>query len=174
MTSPTRRTFLRTGALAAVSAGIALSPARLAFGQDTPKHNPSQDFQTPYEAKLDPVFSYRKATFEPYVGGIFTARGKGGKSVELTLVAVREMRVSAAAKRAAAKSKGTESTPLTAKARPTETFTLVFSASGPLSELSTIHQLDHAALGKFSLFLVHGEDSKGQETYEAVITHAVQ
>lgn len=173
MTSPTRRTFLRTGALAAISAGIALSPARLAFGQDTKKPNPSRDFETPYESKLDPVFSYRKATFDPYVGGAFMARGKGGQKVTLTLVAVNEMRPSKGS-RAAGASRATERTPLTAKARPTESFTLVFRASGPLSELSTIHQLEHAALGKFSLFLSRSENDKGEETYEAVINHAVQ
>jgi hypothetical protein len=161
LTSPTRRTFLRTSVLAAISAGIALSPAPLAFGQDTKKQNPAQDFAIPYEAKLNPVFSYRKATFDPYVGGIFTARGAGGKKVELTLTAVRSPRPSKA--RA-----------LTAKERPTESFTLIFSASGPLSDLSSIHQLEHAALGKFSLFLVPFEDEKGQEFYEAVINHAVQ
>jgi hypothetical protein len=88
LTSPTRRTFLRTSALAVVSAGIALSPARIAFGQDT--KNPSQDFQIPYEAKLDQVFSYKKATFDPYVGGTFTTRGANGRGVNLTLVAIRE------------------------------------------------------------------------------------
>ena len=169
MTSPTRRTFLRVGALAAVAAGIALSPAHLAFGQDT--QNSSQDFPIPYEAKLDPVFSYKKATFDPYVGGVFTARGNTGRRVELTLVAVRAQ---TATTRTAVTSGGTQSTSLTRKARPTESFTLVFRASGTLSELSTIHQLEHAALGKFSLFLVGAKDEKGQETYEAVITHVVQ
>ena len=172
MTSPTRRTFLRTGALAAVSAGIALSSARLAFGQDT-KPNPSQDFAIPYEAKLDPVFSYRKSTFDPYVGGVFTARGIGGRRVTLTLVAVRDMSTPTGTRRAAT-SGGIMSTPVTAKARPTESFALVFRPSGTLSDLSTIHQLEHAALGKFSLFLVGAKDEKGEETYEAVITHVVQ
>jgi hypothetical protein len=161
LTSPTRRTFLRTSALAAISASIALSPARLAFGQDTIKQTPSQDFAIPYEAKLDPVFSYRKSTFDPYVGGIFTARGTDGRKVNLTLTAVRAPQAPKTAT-------------LTAKARQTESFTLIFSASGPLSELSSIHQLEHAALGKFSLFLVHFEDEKGREFYEAVINHAVQ
>jgi hypothetical protein len=164
LTSPTRRTFLRTGALAAITAGIALSPARLAFGQDTKNQNPSLDFEIPYEAKLNPVFSYRKATFDPYVGGIFTAHGKGGKKVSLTLVSARSP----------LPSKGMQAATLTKKARPTDTFTLVFRADGPLSELSSIHQLDHAALGKFSLFLVRFEDDKGQEFYEAVISHPVQ
>lgn len=171
MTSPTRRTFLRTSALAAVSAGIALSSARLAFGQDT-KPNPSQDFAIPYETKLDPVFSFTKATFDPYVGGVFTARGAGGRRVELTLTAVRAPRTSTTTTSRSATTP--VSTTLTSKARPVETFTLVFKASGPLSELSTIHQLEHAALGKFSLFLTGVEDEKGQQTYEAVITHIAQ
>ena len=169
MTSPTRRTFLRTGALAAITAGIALSPARLAFGQDT--QTPSQDFQTPYEAKLDPVFSYTKATFDPYVGGVFTARGAGGRTVELTLTAVLAPRTSTTT---TSRSTTTVSTTLTSKARRLETFTLVFKASGPLSDLSSIHQIEHAALGKFSLFLTGVEDEKGQQTYEAVISHFAQ
>jgi hypothetical protein len=172
LTSPTRRTFLRTGALAAVAAGIALSPARFAFGQDTKTPNPSQDFEIPYEAKLDPVFSYTKATFDPYVGGIFTARGSDGKRVSLTLSAVLGARASEQTR--APRTGATVSTPLTSKARPVETFTLIFRASGPLSELSTIHQLEHAALGKFSLFLERTKDEKGQEVYEAVITHLAQ
>ncbi|HEU4597529.1 MAG TPA: twin-arginine translocation signal domain-containing protein [Pyrinomonadaceae bacterium] len=170
MTSPTRRTFLRTGALAAVAAGIALSPARLAFGQDT-KTTPSQDFEIPYEAKLDPVFSYTKATFDPYVGGVFTTRGTGGKRVEMTLVAVHGQSTTT---RTAVRSGETVSTALTSKARPVETFTLVFHAAGPLSDLSTIYQIEHAALGKFSLFLVRTKDEKDKEVYEAVISRLAQ
>jgi hypothetical protein len=160
---------MRTGALAAISAGIALSPARLAFGQDT--QTPSQDFAIPYEAKLDPVFSFTKATFEPYVGGVFKGRGAGGRVVELTLTAVRSPRTSTTT---TSRSATTVSTTLTSKARPVETFTLAFKASGPLSDLSTIYQLEHAALGKFSLFLTGVKDEKGRQTYEAVITHLAQ
>ncbi len=169
MTSPTRRTFLRTGALAAVAAGIALSPANLAFGQDTKTPNPSQDIEIPYEAKLDPVFSYTKATFDPYVGGVFTSRGTDGKRVALTLAAV--LGPPRTTTQTPSRTGATVSTKLTTKARAIETFTLVFKASGPLSELSTIHQLEHAALGKFSLFLVRKEDEQGQEVYEATISH---
>jgi hypothetical protein len=161
--------------LTAIWAGIALSSARLAYGQDSKTTNPALDFQIPYQAKLDPVFSYKKATFEPYVGGTFTARGTDGRRVNLTLVSVNDPLAAAAAQRASSlKKTPVKQAQLTLKSRPTETFTLVFSASGPLSELSTISQLEHAALGKFSLFLVHREDEKGRHTYEAVISRPIQ
>jgi hypothetical protein len=176
--SPTRRTFVRTGVLAAVSAGFALSSVRLAFGQDSQESNPSLDFQIPYEAKLNPVFSYTKATFEPYVGGIFSARGVGGQKVSLTLVNIRDPQSTVTTTRSTSLRTTRVRTPvvvkITTKWRPTDTFTLTFRASGPLSELSTIHQLEHAALGKFSLFLVHSQDAAGQNFYEAVISHTVQ
>ena len=176
MCSPTRRTFLRAGALTAISAGFALSSVRIAFGQDKKQSNPALDFEIPYEAKLNPVFSYTKATFDPYVGGVFSARGSNGKRVTLTLVTVRGLNgATRASNETAAQFKRRQQTArITPKARATNTFTLVFRASGPLSELSTIHQLNHAALGKFSLFLVGSEDEQGRRLYEAVISHPAQ
>jgi hypothetical protein len=159
--------------LAAITAGIALSSARLAFGQDSKKANPALDFQVPYEAKLDPVFNYTKATFEPYVGGTFSGRGVG-KRVSLTLVSVRDQRAATAGPTSNTTKTPVNQAPITHKSRATETFTLVFSATEPLSDLSTIHQLEHTALGKFSLFLVHSEDEKGKHFYEAVISRPVQ
>ena len=174
MCSPTRRTFLRTGALAAISAGFALSSVRIAFGQDNKQPNPALDFQIPYEAKLNPVFSYTKATFDPYVGGVFSARGNNGKQVTLTLAAVRDLSGRAANETDEHFKRRQQSARITKKARATNAFSLVFRASGTLSELSTIHQLDHAALGKFSLFLVSSEDEQGRRLYEAVISHPAQ
>ncbi|MCA1635793.1 MAG: hypothetical protein LC802_19420 [Acidobacteria bacterium] len=178
MCSPTRRTFLRTGALAAISAGFALSSVRLAFGQESKQTNPALDFQVPYETQLDPVFNYTKATFEPYVGGLFSARGNDGRQVTLTLVAVRDLsdkvRARVSNETAAQFKRRQRVAVITTKSRATNTFALVFHASGPLSELSTIHQLDHAALGKFSLFLVGSEGESGRRVYEAVISHPAQ
>lgn len=172
---------MRTGALAAISAGFALSSVRPVFGQDSKKSTPSRDFEIPHEARLDPVFSYTMATFEPYVGGIFTTRGKGGQKVSLTLVKVKDVRPGAQTRTPAGTSRAQAARPvqphksaLTPKSRPTEAFALTFRASGPLSDLSTIHQLEHAALGKFLLFLVHSEDEEGRHFYEAVINRPVQ
>jgi hypothetical protein len=53
----------------------------------------------------------------------------------------------------------------------TRGFTLNFRADGPLSEITTIHRLDHAALGRLDLFLTHRVDERGQHFYEAVFNH---
>lgn len=171
---------MRTGALAAISAGFALGSVRLVFGQDSKKSNPALDFEVPYEAKLNPLFSYTMATFEPYVGGIFSARGVGGKKVSLTLVAVKDVRYGVRTRTSPGRpsAKGVrsvqEQSTLKPKSRPTDSFALTFRASGPLSDLSTIHQFEHAALGKFLLFVVHSEDAEGRDFYEAIISHPVQ
>jgi hypothetical protein len=115
----------------------------------------SRDFQLPYEATTSPVFYFTRATFEPYVGGVFTAAGVGGQTVELTLVNVRGYAPS-------------DKTRLSTKAhRRTESFSLLFRTTGQLSDLSTIHELEHAALGRVSLFLTESERG-GFHFYEAV------
>lgn len=153
----TRRSFLKAGALTALSAGFLLHPAGRALAQTSDK--PSEDFRVPQEAKVDPTFYYKKATFDPYVNTTFRARARG-EVVELLLVKVTD--TSAPARVA-----------LTKKARPSESFVLLFRASDTLSGLTTIHTLDHDALGKFDLFLVRANGPEEREVYyEAVINHA--
>ena len=154
-----RRSFLRSGTFAALAAGCALGAPHLVFGQDS-RGGAAADHQLPFEATQNPVFYYTQSTFEPYVGGIFSGRG-GGRTVNLELV-----RVSGHVP--------TRNAPKMArKASPaTRSFSLTFHADGPLSELSTIHTLEHAALGRFDLFLTRrGEDEAGRIIYEAVFTH---
>jgi hypothetical protein len=151
-----RRSFLRTGTLAALAAGCVLNAPRLAFGQDA---TPAADFEIPFEATQSPLFYYTQATFEPYVGGIFRGRG-AGRTVNLELLSVT----------AHAQQRGTP--PLMRKAgRATRGFTLTFRADGPLSEVTTIHPLEHAALGRFDLFLTRRDGERGQIFYEAVFNH---
>lgn len=142
--------------MTALSAGIVMNFAGFALAQ-TP--NASQDFPISQEAKTDPVFYYKKATFDPYLNTTFRARARG-EEVKLVLVKITD---------ACSKARNT----LTKKARPTEGFTLLFRASAPLSGITTIHTLDHDALGKFSLFLVRASAEESRELYyEAVINHA--
>lgn len=155
-----RRTFLKSAALTALSAAFIVRSAGFALGQDLTKQNPALDFQVPHAAKLDPVFSYTSATFEPYVGGIFRSRARG-HWVRLKLVSVRRYEPKP------------ETKILTKKARETDSFSLLFSANEPLSEITTIHELEHGALGKFALFLTPFEDDRGRLFYEAVINHAL-
>lgn len=156
-----RRSFLRSGTLTAFAAGCAFGPGRLAFGQNIHDTNPAVDFQIPYEATQNPVFYYTRQTFEPYVGGIFRGRAAGGGPVSLELLRATGYSPSAATRI------------MTKRARPTDSFSLTFRAARPLSELSTIHTLEHAALGKFDLFMTRAVEGRGRVLYEAVINHVV-
>ena len=155
----TRRSFLKAGALTALSAGFLMNPAGLALAQTTTPDRPQEDFRVPQEAKIDPVFYYKKATFDPYVNTTFRTRSRGGV-IELLLVKVTD--TSSPARNG-----------LTKKARPSESFTLLFRASDTLTAITTIHTLEHDALGRFSLFLVRASPEGSRELlYEAVINHA--
>lgn len=150
-----RRRFIKTGTLSAVAAGCALDPGLRAFGQESRRATSGLDFQIPFEAGRDPVFYYTRATFEPYVGGIFRGLVRG-RPVELKLLSVTSY----------APSKKTRIA--TKPPRPTNTFTLTFQAARPLSTLTSVHNLQHAGLGKFSLLMTDYVNPDGQIFYEAV------
>jgi hypothetical protein len=153
----TRRRFLRASALSALAAGCALGPAR-AFGQDLTRSSPAQDFQIPFEATQSPVYYYTQETFEPYVGGTF--RGTlNGSSVWLQLLSVKGYEPAAGTKI------------MTRQARETRSFTLTFRAGRSLTELTDVHKLEHAALGKFELLMARSINPHGHIFYEAVINH---
>ena len=156
----TRRSFLRSGATAALTAAVALKAAPLAFGQISSKPDTTRDFQTPYEAKQSPLFTFKRETFQPYVGGTFRVRA-GAHAVDMTLMKVRDHVLSA-------RGKG-----LTKKARPSDSFTLVFSSSEKLTDLTSIYDVEHAALGSFVLFLTRRDGPDGTYFYEAVFNHAL-
>jgi hypothetical protein len=79
--------------------------------------------------------------------------------IELTLIRVKEYKIKGATKLA------------TRKSRPTESFSLTFSASEPLPQFTSIHNISHPALGKFGLFLTSHETNDGTFLYEAVFNH---
>jgi hypothetical protein len=62
---------------------------------------------------------------------------------------------------------------VTKRARPSECFALIFSSNGTLTDLTTIYDVEHAALGTFPLFLTRRDgDNEGSYIYEAVFNHA--
>src|SRR2546421_12568750 len=136
--SVTRRSFLKSGAITALTASIALNSGSLVFGQGRSRSNPSLDFQVPFQAQQSPVFYFKRETFQPYVGGVFRISA-GRRSVSATLQEGRDCTPNP-------KSKIT-----TGQARATDCFALVFRATGPLTDLTSIYNIEHAALGKFSL-----------------------
>lgn len=156
----TRRSFLRSGATAALTVAVALKAAPAAFAQIGAKPDPSRDFPTPAAAKQSPLLTFNRETFQPYVGGVFVVRA-GAHAVEMTLTKVRGCEVSA---------KGRQ---LTKKSRPTNCFALVFSADEALTDLTSIYDVEHAALGNFALFLTRRDAPDGKHFYEAVFNHAL-
>ncbi|HEX8475570.1 MAG TPA: hypothetical protein VF666_16195 [Pyrinomonadaceae bacterium] len=154
--STSRRRFLKSGALATLFAGIYLGSPQFAFGQNGGNSKDKKHFETPYEAKLDPVFNWTKATFEPHLKTDFNVHA-GRIVTALTLIEVKDCPRIAAPK-STMKTSG-------------ECYSLLFHADRELSPLQTIYKLEHGALGKFSLFvtrIVKNDDREGLY-YEAVI-----
>jgi len=156
----TRRSFLRSGATAALTAAVALKAAPMAFAQIGAKPDPARDFQIPDEAKQSSLFSFKRETFQPYIGGTFRVRA-GAQAVDMTLTKVRGCEISARGRN------------LTKKSRPTDCFALVFSADEVLTDLTSIYDVEHAALGTFVLFLTRHDSPSGKLFYEAVFNHAL-
>lgn len=157
----TRRTFLKSGVITVLMAGIALEIVPSAFAQSNQPPDPTKDFPVPFEAQQSAIFYFKRETFEPYLGGVFKASA-GAKSVEMTLVEVRDCTPSP------------QSCKVTKKpARPSECFALVFSSAGKLTDLTTIYDIEHGALGTFAAFLTRRDGPDGTYYYEAVFNHAL-
>lgn len=154
--SVSRRSFIRSAAVCALATGALLRNPFAVFGQA----GADGYFAIPYEATTSPVFHYTQATFEPYLNGIFTAAGARSRTVELQLVAISGYSPPSGAL-------------LTNRVhRRTDCFSLLFRSAAPLSELSSIHTLEHAALGEFDLFLTESV-GRGGYFYVAVINHVL-
>src|SRR5918998_4960189 len=118
--SVSRRRFIRSAAVCALATGALLRTPLAAFGQAA---GAALDFPIPYEAATSPVFHYTRATFEPYLQGIFVAAGGRSRTVELQLVAIRGYAPPSGAL-------------LTARTyRGTDCFSLLFRSAAPLSRL---------------------------------------
>jgi hypothetical protein len=143
---------------------IALGQFTPARGQDKSnreaKPGPTHrvDEHVPFKAQQDPLFFFRAETFRPYVGGVFIARA-GGNSIEMTLVSVSDCSPKATTRIT------------TAKAPRTECFALEFNSAGSLTDLTSIYDIEHAALGEFKLFMTRRDGPAGKSLYEAVFNH---
>ena len=154
-----RRTFIKTGTLTAVSAGLALSAARSTFSQNP--RSRGTDYEIPLKAQEAATFSFTRGTFEPYVGDIFQAPNALGRKVSLTLLDVKAYKTK-------------DDTKLTTKTpRETDSFSLTFSATERLPRFTSIHKVSHPALGEFDLFLSPRETKNGKLFYEAVFNRTL-
>ncbi len=157
--SVSRRKFMRSGALTALSAGLLLKSPNSTFAQKLRQTKLGPDSPIPYNVQKEILFIATRGTFEPYIGSIFQARGARGEEVELTLVSVASYKQSL-------KSRIT-----TGKPRPTDSFSLMFRATAPLPSFSSIPSLYHPALGRLDLFLTPHQAEGGELFYEAVFNH---
>lgn len=153
-----RRLFIKSGTLTALVASVALSPNARAFGQGRTKST-NLGYQIPITAQQEPTYMFTRATFEPYVGGVFQAPNARGKMISLTLVSVTPYKASAQTKIS------------TGAAAETDSFSLMFKAAGPLPPFTSIHKISHPSLGKFDLFLTPHPQADGAMMYEAVFNH---
>lgn len=146
----TRRKFLRAGAVSALFAGLTLAPSKLVFGQQKSKNAPPQE--------TDPAFSFDAAAFAPYLGSEFMlAAGGRGRATAARLELVSDLQKDMRERRVAT--------------HDGQCFALVFSAPAPkrATPQQGTYRVEHASLGRFSLFLVPGPARAGSVTYEAVI-----
>lgn len=158
--SVNRRSFLKSGALSVLTAASGLIYAAPARGQGKAKGAPgtTTDVQIPFEAQQHPLFYFTRGTFHPYVGGIFLASA-GGESISMTLVEVINFTPKAWGRS------------VQSRVQPTNSFALEFSSTGRLTDLTTIYNIQHAALGEFPLFMTRRDGPPGTSLYEAVFNH---
>jgi hypothetical protein len=154
--SPTRRTFLKAVSASALSAGFGLKPSKLVFGQTAT--DPYGGYPVPYEATTNPVFYYNRETFEPYVGSDFVIEGGRLLLVKsLTLNGITDWQALLRAHRV--------------RTHKGECFSLHFQGGSSTPVPARTYLLSHSALGKFQLFLVGRESSRGGAFYEGLINH---
>ena len=153
-----RRRFIKSVTLTAVSAGLALGMGRTILGQKKQPMDTTLGFQIPIRAQQDALFYFSEATFRPYINGYFEVPNALGEMIPLKLVSVS----SYDSKKSSAL--------MPSKARTTRSFSIMFQSSERLPPFTSIHNVRHPALGKFSVFLSPREKD-GVFYYEAVFNH---
>ena len=145
-----RRKFIKSSLIFSAMAVLFSENTPLAFGRKL-----IDDGQLSDEVLRDPLYSFTRETFEPYVGGYFEAVGARGEMVPLKLVKVDSYVPNSETK-------------ICKRVHETESFSLQFEAEGSLPPFTSIHQIKHGALGDFSLFLTRHDGPNRQIVYEAV------
>jgi hypothetical protein len=157
----TRRSFLRVGSVSTIAAGLNLSAARHVFGRDKVIPAGKGLIATPYSAKTGPAFYFTPDTFAPYINSTFRlSRGKAA-TFNATLVAVTDLSAQAQANAQDFKATATQG----------RCFSLTFRAGERDKVPQGAFTIDHAALGRFVLFVVPGAPAAAGAQYEAVINH---
>ncbi len=150
-----RRFFLMSGTMTAITSAFALNSEILAFARS----GISQGLQTPLAAQQQPTYMFTRSTFVPYIGGIFQTPDARGRQISLTLL-------SATAYKPATTTRIAKGTPI-----ETDSFSLMFEAARALPEFTSIFKVSHPSLGEFDLFLSLHSQARKEPIYEAVFNH---
>lgn len=159
-----RREFIRTSSVFAISAGLSLGITNFAMAQKRGATPPQTNsgFAVPYKAQLDPLFQMTRVTFSQYLSTKFTIDPGYISPIETTLIEVKDLRPAADVKKN-----------LPGK----ECFRLTFKASGTVPHTAMLKQgtfvVKHDALGNFELFVVPSVDKAGDVFFEAIINRLV-
>jgi hypothetical protein len=152
--SISRRGFLQSACVSAVAVGLFSGSGASVFAQKSNLKDSKGYFQLPPQVFGDRLFHFTQSTFEPYLQSEFRVTVGPYKVVNLTLVKVEDQRPRP--RKGMARTEG-------------ECYTLLFKASGKLSDLQQTYVLEHEALGKFSLFLVHAGEKEKDDYYIATV-----
>jgi hypothetical protein len=146
-----RRSFMKRGSLLVLTAGVSLGFADRIYGRDADQYrSPTQD-NLPQTDDTPAPFNYAKATFLPYVDTIFRVYyPNSSKALTTTLISISDI----------------GPTPDRTEAGR-ECFVLKFRGTETLRQ--NTYLVEHAALGRFDLFLGPAGKNKQGVYYEAVI-----
>jgi uncharacterized protein DUF6916 len=147
---PSRRKFVKAGIMATLFAALPLKTAAPAWARPRVRR--------PKPTLPDPLNYYTKSTFVPYVNTDFRIYPGSSNPRDVTLVEVRDLSAQYG------------------MASPDECFSLLFLGAAGTALPQKTYQVEHAALGKFALFIVpiSRHNSQDPEYYEAVFNRRHQ
>jgi hypothetical protein len=145
--SISRRKFITAGTMIALTAGIPLKAVAFSTTQESGSATGTQPLP---QVKADPIFDYTKAIFAAQLNSSFQLQSKRVKPVVVKLTQVNDVG------------------PVPdQRVTGRECFSLVFTTRAKLPQ--DTYMVEHAALGKFALFIVPVGKGKVDREYEAVI-----
>jgi hypothetical protein len=149
-----RRKFMKAGIMVAAFAGIPLT-AQITTGHNASRGRSitSAGVKPSPQTQPDVAGYYNKSTFAPYVGTEFRVHLGQSKTIRIKLVEVKDL-------------PGDE--------RGDQSFSLLFAGPKGKPFPQKTYEVEHGALGKFSLFLVPVGLRKGarSEYFEAVFNRS--
>jgi len=147
---------MKAGAMVAATAFVPLGLAKTAAAQQSKdgRSASAASGKALNKGQINRISYYNKSTFTPYLNSKFRVHLNSSKAIAITLVGIEDFSNSQETLRAAGD----------------ECFTLQFDGPSGRAFGQQTYEVEHAALGRFSLFIVPVgmRTGKGEISYEAV------